>query len=34
MDIAYIAIAGGLWGLLFLLVRGFQKLEKSPGGRP
>ena len=34
MDIAYIAIAAGLWGLIALLVRGFLLLEKPPGGRP
>jgi hypothetical protein len=34
MDIAYVAIAAGLWGLTVLLVRGFQRLEKPSGGRP
>jgi hypothetical protein len=34
MDIAYIAIVAGLWGLMALLVRGFQVLEKPPRGRP
>lgn len=34
MDITYIAIAAGLWGLMALLVYGFQRLEKPPGGRP
>jgi hypothetical protein len=34
MDIAYVTIAAGLWGLMALLVRGFQLLEKPPGGRP
>jgi hypothetical protein len=33
MDIAYIAIAAGLWGVMVLLVRGFQTLEKPSGGR-
>jgi hypothetical protein len=34
MDIAYLAIAAGLWGLMVLLVRGFLLLEKPSGGRP
>jgi hypothetical protein len=34
MDIAYLALAAGLWGLMALLVRAFQSLEKPPGGRP
>lgn len=34
MDIAFIAIAVGLWGLMVLLVWGFQKLERPQGGRP
>lgn len=34
MDIAYVAMAAGLWGLLALLVRGIRWLEKPPGGRP
>lgn len=33
MDIVFIAIAAGLWGLMVLLVRGFKKLEKPAGGR-
>ena len=34
MDSAYLVIAAGLWGLLALLVCGFQALEKPAGGRP
>ena len=34
MDLAFIAAAGGLWGLMVLLVWGFQKLERPTGGRP
>ncbi len=33
MDIVYIAMGGGLWGLMVLLVLGFKKLEKPQGGR-
>ena len=33
MDLAYIAIAAGLWGVMVLLVFGFQKLERPLGGR-
>jgi hypothetical protein len=33
MDIAWIAGAALLWGALVLLVWGFQKLERSEGGR-
>lgn len=33
MDIAYGAVAAGLWGVMVLLVWGFQKLEKPSGGR-
>jgi hypothetical protein len=33
MDMVFIASAAGLWGVMVLLVRGFQKLEKPPGGR-
>ena len=33
MDLAYVAIAAGLWGVMVLLVVGFQKLERPPGGR-
>ena len=34
MDIAFIAIAAALWGVMVLLVWGFQKLEKPARGRP
>lgn len=34
MDIVFIALASGLWGLMVLLVRGFKKLEKPARGRP
>jgi hypothetical protein len=34
MDIAYVTLAAGLWGLMALLVCGIQWLEKPPGGRP
>jgi len=33
MDLAFIAIATGLWGLMVLLVWGFQKLERPLKGR-
>lgn len=33
MDLAYVAIAAGLWGVMVLLVFGFQKLERPLGGR-
>lgn len=33
MDLAFIATAAGLWGLMVLLVWGFQKLERPLGGR-
>jgi hypothetical protein len=33
MDIAWIACAALLWGVLILLVWGFQTLERSEGGR-
>jgi hypothetical protein len=32
MDLVFIVLALGLWGLLALLVRGFEKLQ-APGGR-
>ena len=34
MDIAFIALGAGLWGVTVLLVWGFQKLEKPAGSRP
>ena len=34
MDIVFLAGAVLLWGVMALLVLGFQKLEKSEGGRP
>ena len=33
MDVAFVALAVGLWGVMVLLVWGFQKLEKPAGGR-
>lgn len=33
MDIVFVAASLGLWGLMVLLVRGFQKLERPQGGR-
>jgi len=33
MDIVFIATAAGLWGLMVLLVWGFEKLGKPAGGR-
>lgn len=33
MDMVFIAAAAGLWGVMVLLVWGFQKLERPPGGR-
>ena len=33
MDFAYVAIVAGLWGVMVLLVFGFQKLERPLGGR-
>ncbi len=33
MDIAFILVAAALWGVMGLLVWGFQKLEKPEGGR-
>jgi hypothetical protein len=34
MDLAFIAVSAGLWGLMVLLVWGFQKLERPLEGRP
>ena len=34
MDMVFLAAAGALWGVIVLLVRGFEKLETSAGGRP
>jgi hypothetical protein len=34
MDLVYIVATAGSWGLTVLLVWGFEKLEKSQGGRP
>jgi len=34
MDAVYVLGALALWGALALLVRGLQKLEKPPRGRP
>ena len=33
MDIVFIAAVAGLWGVMVLLVWGFQKLERPQGGR-
>jgi hypothetical protein len=33
MDFVFLAAAAGLWGVMVLLVRGFEKLEKPTGGR-
>jgi hypothetical protein len=33
MDIAFIAAAAGLWGVMVLLVWGFGKLDAKAGGR-
>lgn len=33
MDIAFVAGAAALWGLMVLLVWGFRKLERPQGGR-
>lgn len=34
MDMVFLAAAGALWGVMVLLVKGFEKLETSAGGRP
>ena len=34
MDMVFLAAAGALWGVMALLVWGFEKLETSAGGRP
>jgi hypothetical protein len=34
MDLAFILVAAALWGVMVLLVWGFEKLEKTEGGRP
>ena len=33
MDLAFILGAAALWGVMVLLVCGFEKLEKTEGGR-
>ena len=33
MDLAFVLAAAALWGVMVLLVWGFQKLEKPEGGR-
>jgi hypothetical protein len=33
MDIVFIAVAVGLWGVIVLMVLGLKKLEKPAGGR-
>jgi hypothetical protein len=34
MDFVFLALAGALWGVMALLVLGFEKLQPSEGGRP
>ena len=34
MDIVFVALLAGLWGLMVLLVKGFERLERPKGGRP
>jgi hypothetical protein len=34
MDLVSILVATALWGVMVLLVWGFEKLEKTEGGRP
>jgi hypothetical protein len=34
MDIVFVALLAGLWGLMVLLVKGFKRLERPQGGRP
>ena len=34
MDMVFLAAAGALWGVMVLLVWGFEKLEAPAGGRP
>ena len=34
MDMVFLAAAGALWGVMVLLVWGFEKLEVPAGGRP
>ena len=33
MDVVFVTAVAGLWGLMALLVRGFEKLEKPAGVR-
>ncbi len=33
MDFVFLAATAGLWGVMVLLVWGFEKLEKPAGGR-
>lgn len=34
VDVIFLGLAAGLWGLMVLLVLGFRKLERPQGGRP
>jgi hypothetical protein len=34
MDLVYLGVIAGLWGLMVLLVRGFVRLEQAKGARP
>jgi hypothetical protein len=34
MDIVFVALLAGLWGLMVLLVKGFEHLERPRGDRP
>jgi hypothetical protein len=33
MDAVFVVLLAALWGLMVLLVRGFEQLERSEGGR-
>ena len=33
MDLVYLGVVAGLWGLMVLLVRGFVRLEQAKGAR-
>jgi len=34
MDLVFVALLAGLWGLMVLLVKGFERLERPQGDRP
>jgi hypothetical protein len=34
MDIVFVGLLAGLWGLMVLLVKGFKRMERPQGGRP